>query len=54
LIVAGSLATGLVTALVPVAAAFVEAKEDVLAGMVLLAFALGWAMLAVLSVRFTD
>src|SRR6476619_7887966 len=54
LIVAGSLATGLVVALVLVAAPFVEAKENVLTGMVLLAFALGWALLAVLSVRFSD
>jgi pimeloyl-ACP methyl ester carboxylesterase len=54
LIVAGSLATGLVVALVLVAAPFIEAKENVLTGMVLLAFALGWALLAVLSVRFSD
>jgi pimeloyl-ACP methyl ester carboxylesterase len=54
LVVAGSLATGLVVALVLVAAPFVEAKENVLTGMVLLAFALGWALLAVLSVRFSD
>jgi hypothetical protein len=54
LIVAGSLATGLVTALVLVAAPFIQAKENVLTGMVLLAFALGWALLAILSVRFTD
>jgi pimeloyl-ACP methyl ester carboxylesterase len=53
-IVAGSLATGLVVALVLIAAPFVEAKENVLTGMVLLAFALGWALLAVLSVRFSD
>jgi hypothetical protein len=53
-IVAGSLAIGLVTALVLVAAPFIEAKENVLTGMVLLAFAFGWALLAMLSVRFTD
>jgi len=51
LIVAGSLATGLVVAVVLVAAPFVEAKEHFLTGMVLLAFALGWALLAVLSIR---
>jgi pimeloyl-ACP methyl ester carboxylesterase len=51
-IVAGSLAVGLVTALVLVAAPFIEAKENVLTGMVLLAFALGWALLAMLSVRW--
>jgi hypothetical protein len=38
LIVAGSLATGLVVAMVLVAAPFTEAKENVLTGMVLLAF----------------
>ena len=54
LIVAASLAFGLVVALVLIAAPFVEAKENVLTGMVLLAFALGWALLAVLSVRFSD
>jgi FtsH-binding integral membrane protein len=53
-IVAGSLATGLVVALVLIAAPFGEAEENVLTGMVLLAFALGWALLAVLSVRFSD
>ena len=54
LIVAGSLATGLFVAVALVAAPFIEAKENVLTGIVLLAFALGWALLAVLSVRFTD
>jgi hypothetical protein len=54
LIVAGSLAGGLVAALVLVAAPFVAAQENVLTGVVLLGFAFGWALLAVLSVRFTD
>jgi pimeloyl-ACP methyl ester carboxylesterase len=53
-IVAGSLAAGLVAAFVLVAAPFIEAEENVLTGVVLLAFALGWALLAVLSVRFSD
>jgi pimeloyl-ACP methyl ester carboxylesterase len=53
-IVAGSLATGLVAALLLVAAPFIPAKESNLTGAVLCGFALGWAMLAVLSVRFTD
>ena len=53
-IVAGSLAAGLVVAFVLVAAPFIEAEENVLTGVVLLAFALGWALLAVLSVRFSD
>ena len=54
LIVAGSLAAGLVAALVLVAAPFIAAQENVLTGMVLLGFAFGWALVAVLSVRFTD
>jgi pimeloyl-ACP methyl ester carboxylesterase len=54
LIVAASLTTGLVVALLLVAAPFIEAKENVLTGVVLLAFAFGWALLAVLSVRFSD
>src|SRR5215207_7695878 len=54
LIVAGSLAAGLVTALVLVAAPFIAAEENVLTGVVLLGFAMGWALLAVLSVRFSD
>ena len=54
LIVAGSLAAGLVAALVLVAAPFIAAEENVLTGVVLLGFAFGWALLAVLSVRFSD
>jgi len=53
-IVLGSLATGLVVAVVLVAAPFIEAEENVLTGVVLLGFALGWALLAVLSVKFSD
>jgi pimeloyl-ACP methyl ester carboxylesterase len=53
-IVAGSLATGLVAALLLVAAPFIPADENGITGAVLCGFALGWAMLAVLSVRFTD
>jgi pimeloyl-ACP methyl ester carboxylesterase len=53
-IVAGSLATGLVAALLLVGAPFVPAEEPAVTGAVLCGFALGWAMLAVLSVRFTD
>ena len=51
---AGSLATGLVAALLLVAAPFIPAEESDVTGAVLCGFALGWAMLAVLSVRFTD
>lgn len=53
-IAAGSLATGLVAALLLVAAPFIPAAESAATGAVLCGFALGWAMLAVLSVRFTD
>ena len=53
-IVAGSLATGVVAALVLVAAPLVPARESAVTGAVLCGFALGWAMLAVLSARFTD
>jgi pimeloyl-ACP methyl ester carboxylesterase len=54
LIVAGSLTAGLVAALALVAAPFIPAKEHALTGVVLLGFAFGWALLVVLSVRFTD
>ena len=53
-VVAGSLATGLAAALLLVAAPFVEVAENSITGAVLWGFAIGWAMLAVLSVRFTD
>src|SRR6185369_5023707 len=53
-IVAGSLATGLFTAALLVAAPFIPAEESAVTGAVLCGFALGWAMLAVLSVRFSD
>jgi pimeloyl-ACP methyl ester carboxylesterase len=48
------LATGLVAAVLLVAAPFIPAEERAVTGAVLCGFALGWAMLAVLSVRFTD
>jgi pimeloyl-ACP methyl ester carboxylesterase len=53
-IVAGSLATGLIAAFLLAAAPFIPAEEPAVTGAVLCGFALGWAMLAVLSVRFTD
>jgi pimeloyl-ACP methyl ester carboxylesterase len=53
-VVAGSLATGLVAAVVLAVAPFIPAEEPAVTGAVLCGFALGWAMLAVLSVRFTD
>ncbi len=52
-IVAGSLATGLLAALLLVAAPFIPAEDSAITGAVLCGFALGWAMLAGLSVRFT-
>jgi pimeloyl-ACP methyl ester carboxylesterase len=53
-IVAGSLVAGLVVGLLLVAAPFIPAEESELTGALLCGFALGWAMLAVLSVRFSD
>ncbi len=53
-ILAGSLVTGLVVGLLLVAAPFIPAEESRLTGALLCGFALGWAMLAVLSVRFSD
>ena len=54
LVVAGSLAAGLVAALLFPFAPFVPAEESAITGAVLCVFALGWAMLAVLSARFAD
>jgi len=53
-IVAASLATGLVVGLLFVAVPFIPAEESKLSGALLCGFALGWAMLAVLSARFSD
>jgi pimeloyl-ACP methyl ester carboxylesterase len=53
-IVVGSLITGIVIALVLVLGPFAGAEEDVISGSVLLAFAFGWALLMVLSTRWTD
>jgi pimeloyl-ACP methyl ester carboxylesterase len=53
-IVAASLATGLVAAFLLAAAPFIRPEESAVTGAVLLGFALGWAMLGVLSVRYTD
>jgi pimeloyl-ACP methyl ester carboxylesterase len=52
--VAVSLATGLAAAALLVAVPLVPAVDSTVTGAVLCGFALGWAMLAVLSVRFTD
>jgi pimeloyl-ACP methyl ester carboxylesterase len=53
-IVAASLATGLLAAILLAVAPFIPAEEPAVTGAVLCGFALGWAMLAVLSVRFTE
>src|SRR5215213_11936390 len=53
-IVAGSLGVGLVAALVFAAAPFISPEENDVTGAVLCGFAVGWAMLAILSTRYTD
>jgi pimeloyl-ACP methyl ester carboxylesterase len=53
-VVAGSLAAGLVAAAFLVAAPLTPPTEAGVTGAVLCGWALGWAMLAVLSARFTD
>lgn len=53
-VVAGSLTSGVVAALLLVVAPFVPDEEAAVTGALLCGFALGWAMLSVLSVRFTD
>lgn len=52
-VVTGSLVMGFVLACVLVAFPFAGARENVISGVVLLAFAVGWALLSVLS-RWTD
>jgi len=52
-IVAGSLATGLLTGLLLVAAPFIPPQEGAVTGALLCGLAVGWAMVAVLSERFT-
>ncbi len=53
-IVAGSLVTGALAALLLAAAPVIPATPSGVTGAILLGLALGWAMLTVLSVRFTD
>src|SRR6266568_6494628 len=53
-IVAGSMLTGLAVALVLVIGPFGGAEEHVIMGTALLGWALGWTLLAVLSVRWSD
>jgi pimeloyl-ACP methyl ester carboxylesterase len=52
--VALSLATGIVAAFLLVTLPFVPVNEDSLTGAVLCGFAAGWALLWLLSLRFTD
>src|SRR5438874_12412389 len=54
LIVAGSLMTGFVVSIVLVVGPFGGAQEHVIMGTALLGWALGWGLLAVLSMRWTD
>lgn len=54
LIVAASMIAGLMAAAVLVAVPFIPARENVLTGVALLGFGSGWALLAVLSVRFSE
>jgi len=53
-IVAGSLIAGLLTAIILVAIPFAGAPENIISGAVLVAFGLGWALLAALSSVWTD
>jgi pimeloyl-ACP methyl ester carboxylesterase len=53
-VVIGSLTAGLVSAALLVVVPLVPATGDAVLGVVLCGFALGWTMLAVLSVRLTD
>src|SRR5438094_1364383 len=54
LMVAGSMFSGLVVSLVLVVGLFGGAQEHVIMGTALLGWALGWALLAVLSIRWSD
>jgi hypothetical protein len=54
LIVTGSVITGLIAALVLAVVVFGGAAEPVITGVVLVAFGLGWVMLALLSSRRTS
>jgi pimeloyl-ACP methyl ester carboxylesterase len=54
LIVAASVITGLVVSLVLVIGPFGGAQEHVIMGTALLGWAIGWALLALLSIRWSD
>lgn len=51
---AGSLATGLIAAMLLAIAPFIPPDENDVTGAVLCGFAVGWAMFAILSTRYTD
>jgi pimeloyl-ACP methyl ester carboxylesterase len=53
-VVAGSLIAGLIAAVALVVGPLAGGREAVITGGLLLGFAAGWALLAVLSARFTD
>src|SRR3954447_7484625 len=53
-IVAASLATGLIAAVLLIAAPFIPPEENDVTGAALCGFAVGWALLAILSTRYTD
>lgn len=53
-IVAGSLVAGVFAALLLTTAPFIPATESSVTGAILVGLALGWAMVTVFSVRFTD
>ena len=53
-VVAGSLTAGLVAALLLIIVHLVPAESDAVLGVALFGFAVGWALLAVLSARFTN
>jgi hypothetical protein len=53
-VIAGSLVTGAVLAAVLTLLVFAGAPEPVITGAALLGFAVGWAVLALLSSRLTD
>jgi len=54
MVLAGSLLAGLVAAIVLVLGPFAGRGEAVITGAIMLGFGVGWALLAGLSVRFTD
>ena len=53
-IVAGSLATGLIAAVLLALTPFISPEENGVTGAVLCGFAVGWAMLAIFSTQYTD